>query len=60
MDEQLPLDVAIRAKLEGCDIAGDIEVVAAGGRKEILATAGGESDVTTILVARGKACLDQN
>ena len=57
MDEELALDFTGRAKLEGCDVAGDIEVVRASGCEEVLAVAGAEADVAAVFVAGGKACL---
>lgn len=55
--EELALDFAGRAELEGCDVAGDIEVVGASGCEEVLAVAGAEADVAAVFVAGGKACF---
>lgn len=55
VDKQLALDVAVRAQLESGNVTGHIKVVAAGSCEKVFTTASGESDITAVLVARGKA-----
>jgi coenzyme F420-reducing hydrogenase delta subunit len=55
VDKQLALDVAARAQLESGNVTGHIKVVAAGSCEEVFTAASGESDITAVLVARGKA-----
>lgn len=57
VDEELALDFAGWAQFEGRDVAGDIEVVGAGGCEEVLAVAGAEANVAAVFVAGGEACL---
>lgn len=55
VDEELALDFAGWAELEGRDVAGDIKVVGASGCEEVLAVASAEADVAAVFVAGGKS-----
>lgn len=59
MNEQLLLNVTVRAQLERRDVSRDIEVVATSRGKEVLAAAGSEGNVAAVLVARGQTLGQQ-
>jgi hypothetical protein len=56
VDEQLSFNIAVGAQLEGRDISGPGAAVgAAGSRKQVLAAAGGEADITAVFIRRRDA-----
>lgn len=54
VDEELALNLAVRAELEGSNVAGDVEVVRPSCGEQVLAALGAECNIATVFVAWGK------